>query len=151
MIPSNLVNPSCLTEPRAPVNLCGLIPEQSGCLELRLGYFSIHRRQYKVEFGLMRKQRRPEDEAAREFIKSISLVTQIGITMMFGIGLGFAGGYFADRWLETGHFCLIIGICMGIGAGFLNVYRVLQKGFLMPTETGKRDNAQDDKNRNDNS
>ena len=98
-----------------------------------------------MELGLVRKQRKPEDEAAREFVRSISLITQIGLTMMFGIGLGFAGGYYADRWLETGHLCLIIGICIGIGAGFFNVYRVLQKGFLMPTEAGEYGTAPNDK------
>ena len=92
------------------------------------------------------KVRQPKDEASREFFRSISLVTQLGLTMVVGIGLGFAGGYFVDRWLGTGHAFLIVGILLGIGAGFYNVYRMLQRGFLPfsgPTESDqdKADNG----------
>jgi len=71
------------------------------------------------------KARRPQDEVTKEFLKAISLVTQVGLTMVIAIGLGFAGGHFLDGWLGTGYLFLVIGILLGIAAGFWNVYRML--------------------------
>ena len=91
-----------------------------------------------------RKVKQPKDEALKEFFRSISLVTQIGLTMVFAIGLGFAAGYFADRWLGTGYVFLIVGICLGIGAGFWNVYRVLMRGFVPPSSPDERAESNDE-------
>ena len=90
------------------------------------------------------KVRRPQDEAAKEFFRSISLVTQVGLTMVIAIGVGFAAGFYVDRWLDTGHTFLIVGILFGIGAAFWNVYRVLLKGFVPPASAGEGDETKDD-------
>ena len=86
----------------------------------------------------------PQDEAAREFFRSIGLVTQIGVTIVIAIGIGFAGGFYVDRWLDTGHAFLIAGILLGIGAAFWNVYRLLLRGFVPPAAAGGGDEAEDD-------
>ena len=90
------------------------------------------------------KARRPQDEATKEFFKGISLVTQIGLTMVIAIGLGFAAGFYVDRWLDTGHTFLIVGIFVGIGAAFWNVYRLLLRGFVPPADAGEGGETKDD-------
>ena len=89
------------------------------------------------------KVKQAKDEGLKEFLRSISLVTQIGLTMVVSIGLGFAAGYFADKWLGTGFVFLIAGICLGIGAGFWNVYRMLTRGLLLQSPPGNENEADD--------
>ena len=91
----------------------------------------------------MREPRGPKDEASREFFRSIGLVTQIGLTVVVAIGLGFAAGFYVDRWLDTDHTFLIVGILFGIGAAFWNVYRLLLKGFIPPGSAGDDDSGDD--------
>ena len=88
--------------------------------------------------------KRPQDEAAREFVRSAGLITQIGISVLAAIGLGFAGGFYVDRWLDTGHAFLIAGILLGIGAAFWNVYRMLLRGFLPPGAESGDDEVEGD-------
>lgn len=47
----------------------------------------------------------------------------IGLHMVSGPLVGVAIGYGLDVWLETGPWCKLIFLLVGIGAGFLNVYR----------------------------
>ena len=37
--------------------------------------------------------------------------------------IGFAGGYYADRWLDTSPWLAMIGLALGIAAGFVNLFR----------------------------
>ena len=90
------------------------------------------------------KVRRPQDEAAKEFFRSIALVTQIGLTMVVAIGVGFAAGFYVDRWLDTDHTFLVVGILFGIGAAFWNVYRLLLRGFIPPGSAGDDGDSRDD-------
>ncbi|MBN1593561.1 MAG: AtpZ/AtpI family protein [Candidatus Coatesbacteria bacterium] len=83
--------------------------------------------------------KKPQDEAVREFFRSFGLITQIGLTVVLAIGIGFAGGFYIDRWLDTGHVFLIIGILLGIGAAFFNVYRMLLRGFVPPSADSSDD------------
>lgn len=47
----------------------------------------------------------------------------IGLHLVSGPAVGFAIGYGLDRWLGTSPWCKLIFLVVGIGAGFLNVYR----------------------------
>jgi len=89
--------------------------------------------------GLLFGKKQPKDEALSEFFRSIGLVTQVGIFMLAAIGAGFAAGYFVDKWLGTGHWFLIAGICLGVAAGFVNVYRMLLKSYVPKTRAEPRD------------
>ncbi|RRD69329.1 MULTISPECIES: AtpZ/AtpI family protein [unclassified Desulfovibrio] len=50
----------------------------------------------------------------------------IGLHLVSGPLVGFAIGYGLDSWLRTGPWCKLIFLFVGIGAGFLNVYRDTQ-------------------------
>jgi len=59
-----------------------------------------------------------------EALAYLSLVSQIGIYMVVPILVcGFFGGVI-DRRFNTGHIFFIILIVIGIGAGFVNAYRL---------------------------
>ena len=50
----------------------------------------------------------------------------MGLHLVSGPLVGFAIGYGLDAWLGTSPWCKIIFLLLGIGAGFLNVYRDTQ-------------------------
>lgn len=67
------------------------------------------------------------DSDNRRIIKSLTMITQIGISMMVPIFLCTAFGSWLDRVLGT-QICFLIFVFLGIGAAFRNVY-ILTKSF----------------------
>ncbi len=61
-----------------------------------------------------------QQQRGLEFMGNIGV---IGLHMVSGPLVGVAIGYGLDVWLETGPWCKLIFLLVGIGAGFLNVYR----------------------------
>lgn len=61
----------------------------------------------------------------------------IGLHLVSGPVVGFAIGYGLDVWLGTSPWCKIIFLLVGIGAGFLNVYRDTQ-ALLRKIENERR-------------
>jgi ATP synthase protein I len=48
-------------------------------------------------------------------------------TMLFGcVAVGLAVGYFADRWLGTQPWLLLVGLGLGIAAAGVNFYRTIK-------------------------
>ena len=48
-------------------------------------------------------------------------------TMLFAcVAIGLAAGYFADRWLGTSPWLLLIGLGLGIAAAAVNFYRIIK-------------------------
>ena len=43
--------------------------------------------------------------------------------MVLATVIGLAGGYYADRWLGTSPIFLLIGLGLGIAAGFVSLFR----------------------------
>lgn len=61
-----------------------------------------------------------QQQRGLEFMGNVGV---IGLHMVSGPLVGVAIGYGLDAWLETGPWCKLIFLLVGIGAGFLNVYR----------------------------
>lgn len=59
----------------------------------------------------------------REGAASSANAGVIGMHMVSGPAVGFALGYGLDAWLATTPWCGIAFLFIGIGAGFLNVWR----------------------------
>jgi ATP synthase protein I len=55
--------------------------------------------------------------------KGLAELSSIGITMVLATVIGLAAGYFADRWLGTKPWLTLIGLGLGIAAGFVNLFR----------------------------
>ena len=62
-----------------------------------------------------------------KIFEQLVLVSQLGLTMVGCIGLGFAIGYYLDKWLETRGIFLTLFILLGIVGGGFTVYRQIKE------------------------
>jgi ATP synthase protein I len=58
---------------------------------------------------------------------ALAELSGIGMTLVLATLIGLAGGYFADRWLGTKPWLTMIGLGLGIAAGFVNLFRSVNK------------------------
>jgi len=61
----------------------------------------------------------------RELLIYLSLVVQLGLTITVAVVLGFFGGQWADSRLGSGMTFTVIGVLLGVGAGFWAAYSLL--------------------------
>ncbi len=59
--------------------------------------------------------------------KALGELSSIGITLVLATVIGLAGGYYADRWLGTQPWITLLGLGMGIAAGFVNLFRSVKR------------------------
>lgn len=59
-------------------------------------------------------------------MQALATTGTIGLHLVSGPLVGFAIGYGLDYWLGTAPWCKLAMFFVGIGAGFLNVYRDTQ-------------------------
>ena len=55
--------------------------------------------------------------------KALAELSTVGITLVLSTVIGLVGGYYADRWLGTSPWLLLIGLLFGIVAGFVSLFR----------------------------
>jgi ATP synthase protein I len=55
--------------------------------------------------------------------KALAELSTVGITLVLSTVIGLAAGYYADRWLGTSPWLLLIGLGFGIAAGFVSLFR----------------------------
>lgn len=72
----------------------------------------------------------------RDGMQAMATTGVIGLHLVSGPLVGFAIGYGLDAWLDTSPWCKIGFLLVGIGAGFLNVYRDTQ-ALLRKLERGR--------------
>jgi ATP synthase protein I len=63
---------------------------------------------------------------SRDNIRLIGQLSTVGLSFVMAIVLGFGGGYLLDGWLGTRPWLAFLGFFVGLAAGILNVYRVMQ-------------------------
>ena len=56
----------------------------------------------------------------------IGQLSTIGMSFVFALVIGFAGGYWLDGVLGTKPWLSFVGFFVGLAAGVLNVYRVMK-------------------------
>ncbi|HIJ80905.1 MAG TPA: AtpZ/AtpI family protein [Desulfuromonadales bacterium] len=61
-------------------------------------------------------------ESNRDLLKSLAMVSSMGISVVLAIGIGVWFGLTLDRWLGTKPWFFYIFLFIGIAAGFKNVY-----------------------------
>ena len=59
--------------------------------------------------------------------KGAADVAQIGMTLVVATVIGLGAGYYADRWLGTAPWLMLVGLGLGIAAGFVNIFRAVQR------------------------
>lgn len=60
----------------------------------------------------------------KDVLKNLSLISQIGISVITPILLGAYAGNFLDKKIGTNGVFSIILILLGAGAGFLNIFKL---------------------------
>ncbi|HDM77173.1 MAG TPA: AtpZ/AtpI family protein [Deltaproteobacteria bacterium] len=60
-------------------------------------------------------------------VEQMSIVTQLGFTMVGSIGLCMAVGYFLDKWLGTKGIFISIFIILGVIGGGVTCYRQIKE------------------------
>ncbi|MFO7819551.1 MAG: AtpZ/AtpI family protein [Halanaerobacter sp.] len=61
------------------------------------------------------------------FLKALALLSQVGITMIVPVFAGVWLGNYLDNLLETNVVFLLLGIIVGVSAGFRNSYRLIMQ------------------------
>lgn len=67
------------------------------------------------------------DNWKKEAFKAFALISQLGLVVVISILIPFSAGYFLDTRLDTGIIFKIIGLILGIAAGYWNGATTLKK------------------------
>ena len=59
--------------------------------------------------------------------KALAELSSIGMTLVVATVIGLAAGYYLDRWLGTSPWLVMIGLGLGIVAGFVNFFRSVKR------------------------
>ncbi|PYM67949.1 MAG: magnesium transporter [Candidatus Rokuibacteriota bacterium] len=59
--------------------------------------------------------------------KALGELSSIGLTLVLATVIGLGAGYYADRWLGTKPWLMLLGLGMGIVAGFVNLFRSVNR------------------------
>jgi ATP synthase protein I len=59
--------------------------------------------------------------------KALGELSSIGLTLVVATVIGLVGGYYADTWLGTSPWLLLLGLGLGIAAGFVNLFRSVKR------------------------
>lgn len=65
-----------------------------------------------------------KDDKYKGTLKNLTLISQIGISMITPIFLGVFIGQVLDNWIGTESFFVITLIVLGAGAGFMNLFKI---------------------------
>ena len=85
----------------------------------------------------VRKTRRTQNkEKNLGWLRELSLISQLGITMVTSIACFFVAGFFLDRWLNTKPFFSLIFMIMGIASGGYLMYKQIME-VIAKSETEK--------------
>ena len=59
--------------------------------------------------------------------KAFAELSSIGFALVLATVIGLVGGYYADRLLGTSPWLLLLGLVLGIVAGFVNLFRSVNR------------------------
>jgi ATP synthase protein I len=65
----------------------------------------------------------PRKSTVADSFRTIGALSTVGISFVLAMLIGFACGYYLDRWLGTGPWLLLLFTIFGLAAGITNVYR----------------------------
>ena len=59
--------------------------------------------------------------------KALGELSSIGMALVAATVVGLGGGYYLDRWLGTAPWLMLVGLGLGIAAGFVNLFRSVKR------------------------
>lgn len=77
--------------------------------------------------AVRRSRRKQQREPSFSWLRELTLVSQLGISMVLSIAIFFAGGFFLDKWLGTKPVFILIGILVGVVSGGYLVYKQIME------------------------
>lgn len=75
------------------------------------------------------KKRHSMDNDDRQLMRSLSLLSSIGISMVAASFIGLAIGYYLDKWLGTTPWMTLIWLGIGIVSGFRNIFILTRRAM----------------------
>ena len=68
-----------------------------------------------------------KNQLNNELLKYISLVTQLGLTVISSILIFLVGAIFLEKKFQTDGILILVGVLIGVVAGIFAAYRLLKK------------------------
>ena len=84
------------------------------------------------------------DEKDRKLIRLIGVLSTVGLTLVFATVVGLYIGLKLDAWLGTSPWLTAIFLCLGIVAGFRNLFVYAKRG-QETFDKNDKDNPHDDR------
>jgi len=81
-------------------------------------------------------------EDRRRLVRSLGMISSIGVCMVASTVIGLAMGYYLDKWLDTSPWFTLILLIFGIISGFRNIY-ILTERELRRQRDMDRKNGED--------
>jgi len=66
-------------------------------------------------------------ESTRQFLKDITYYSSLGFSIALSVFIGLFLGIFLDNVLGLTPICTLVGLGLGIAAGFRNIYLAMKK------------------------
>ena len=73
------------------------------------------------------KNKKQKETEKREVINNLSLISQLGITMVTTVFISIVIGIYLDKWLGTKFIFILIFSFLGVLAAFRNMYYQVMK------------------------
>ena len=67
------------------------------------------------------------DDDIKNIFSDLGLIMQVGLVVVICLAIGLILGLLADRWIAESFVFKIIGIVLGLTAGILQAYRILNE------------------------
>ena len=78
------------------------------------------------------------DRDQRDLLKSLYMVSSMGISVVLAIGMGVWIGLTLDRWFGTKPWFFYIFLFIGIAAGFKNIYVITGREIRKDDDSDQR-------------
>ena len=83
-------------------------------------------------------------EDRRQLVRSLGMISSIGVCMVVSTVVGLAMGYYLDKWLATSPWFTLIFLVLGIISGFRNIYILTQRELKRQRQENGRDEENGD-------
>lgn len=65
------------------------------------------------------------ESGQRRWVRQLGVLSGVGLTLVVATVLGLWGGYVLDGWLGSSPWLTLVGLLLGIVAGFVNLFRAV--------------------------
>ena len=70
-----------------------------------------------------------KNQLNNELLKYISLITQLGLTIISSILIFLVGAIYLEKKIQTDGVLILVGVLLGVSVGIFAAYKLLKKTF----------------------